>query len=101
MRHLATWQAAAAYVRERQLRTIHDGALQVLSRPGLDVTIGRCGRHRRGRAEAIAARLGLPCVTFGALIDAPAEHRALGDAMRARRRSSAAAREIILFSLRM
>ena len=37
MRHLATWQISAAYVRERQLRSIHDGALQVLSRPGLDI----------------------------------------------------------------
>jgi len=75
MRHLATWQAAAAYVRERQLRTLHDGALQVLSRPGLDVTSIVAAGIGAADAEAIAARLGRPCVTFGALIDAPAEHR--------------------------
>ncbi len=43
----AAWQAVAAYVRETQLRSIHDGALQVLSRVGLS-----------DRAPVIAAGIG-------------------------------------------
>ena len=75
MRHLATWQAAAAYVRERQLRSIHDGALQVLSRPGLEIASVVAAGIGAAEGETIAHRLGRPCVTFGDLIDAPAEHR--------------------------
>src|SRR5262249_21979687 len=36
-RHLPTWQVSAAYVEECQLRSIHDGALQVLSRPATSI----------------------------------------------------------------
>ena len=65
MRHLATWQAAAAYVRERQLRSIHDGALQVLSRPGLEIASVVAAGIGAAEGETIAHRLGLPCMTFG------------------------------------
>jgi probable H4MPT-linked C1 transfer pathway protein len=75
MRRLATWRASAAYVRERQLRSIHDGTLQVLSRPGLDITSVVSAGIGAPEAEIIAARLGLPCVDFGELIGAAAEHR--------------------------
>ena len=47
-RHLSTWQVSAAYIRDVQLRSIYDGAIQVLSRPGLEVT------------SAIAAGIGAP-----------------------------------------
>lgn len=68
LRHLATWQISAAYVEDRQLRSIHDGALQVLSRPGTNVQsivtagIGASAAHR------VADRLALPSVTFAELI---------------------------------
>jgi len=77
MRHLPTWQASAAYVAERQYRAIHDGALQVLSRPGTTVDaivaagIGARAVHR------FAARLDLPVANFGSLIGATGE---LGEA---------------------
>lgn len=48
MRHLRTWQVSAAYVEERQFRSICDGALQVLSRPGTSVEnlSPRASEHR-------------------------------------------------------
>lgn len=75
MRHLSGWQTAALYVRECQMRSICEGVLQVLSRPGLDVTGVVAAGTGAPVAEAIARRLGLSCVTFGSLIDAPVEHR--------------------------
>jgi probable H4MPT-linked C1 transfer pathway protein len=75
MRHLATWKASAAYIAERQLRSIHDGVLQVISRPGLEITSVVSAGIGASVAEAIAARLALPHVDFGTLIDAPVEHR--------------------------
>jgi probable H4MPT-linked C1 transfer pathway protein len=75
VRHLATWQVSAAYVRERQLRSIHDGVLQVLSRPGIDVASVVSAGIGAPAAEAIANRLGLPHQSFGALIEAQSEHR--------------------------
>ncbi|MET1045642.1 MAG: hypothetical protein ABWX70_02905, partial [Hyphomicrobium sp.] len=63
------WQISAAYVEDRQLRSIHDGALQVLSRPGTNVQsivtagIGASAAHR------VADRLALPSVTFAELIE--------------------------------
>jgi probable H4MPT-linked C1 transfer pathway protein len=76
VRQLTGWQAAAAYVRECQLRSIYDGAIQVISRPGLDVSGGVIAAGIGAPvAEAIARRLGLPCTTYGDLIDAPVEHR--------------------------
>lgn len=75
MRHLATWQASAAYVCERQLRSIHDGVLQVQSRPGLEISSVVTAGIGAPAAEAIAARLGQPAIDFGSLIEAPDEHR--------------------------
>lgn len=75
MRHLATWQASAAYIAERQLRSIHDGVLQVVSRPGVTIASVVTAGIGASAASAIATRMELPVVDFGTLIDAPAEHR--------------------------
>ena len=75
MRHLATWQVSAAYVCERQLRSIYDGALQVLSRPGSNIASVVSAGIGAPVAEAVSVRLGLPHVCFGVLIDASTEHR--------------------------
>lgn len=76
MRHLDGWKAAAAYIREQQLRSIQDGAIQVLSRPGLEVrdSVVAAGVGAEEAAE-IARRLGLNSITFGELIDAAPELR--------------------------
>jgi probable H4MPT-linked C1 transfer pathway protein len=73
MRHLPKWRVSAAYIAERQLRSIHDGALQVLSRPGTEITSAVAAGVGAADAALIASRLPLPCVTFGELIGAPAE----------------------------
>jgi probable H4MPT-linked C1 transfer pathway protein len=70
LRHLAAWQVAAAHIREEQLRSIHDGAIQVLSRPGIEIKSVIAAGVGAPVAELIARRLGLPCVSFGALIGA-------------------------------
>jgi (4-(4-[2-(gamma-L-glutamylamino)ethyl]phenoxymethyl)furan-2-yl)methanamine synthase len=70
MRHLTTWQATAAHIQVEQLRSILDGAMQVLSRPGLEVTSVVAAGIGAPVSEVIAQRLGLPCVTFGELIGA-------------------------------
>jgi probable H4MPT-linked C1 transfer pathway protein len=75
IRHLTTWQASAAYVAERQLRSIHDGVLQVLSRPGLAVSSVVAAGIGATVAETVAARLGLAVTDFGTLIEAPTEYR--------------------------
>ncbi|MBS0234777.1 MAG: hypothetical protein JSR99_14960 [Proteobacteria bacterium] len=75
MRHLATWQASAAYVAERQLRSIHDGALQVLSRPGTDVESVVTAGIGASAVAQITFRLGLPSISFGDLIEAPEDQR--------------------------
>jgi (4-(4-[2-(gamma-L-glutamylamino)ethyl]phenoxymethyl)furan-2-yl)methanamine synthase len=72
MRHLATWQVTAAHIQDEQLRSIVDGAMQVLSRPGLEVTSVVAAGIGAPVAEVIARRLGLGCITFGALIGADA-----------------------------
>jgi probable H4MPT-linked C1 transfer pathway protein len=65
------WQAAAAFVREAQLRSIHDGLLQVLSRVTLphDAPVIAAGIGAHDAAE-IARRLDRPCQIFGDVIDA-------------------------------
>ena len=74
MRHIEGWRIAAAYIREAQLRTILDGAMQVLSRPGVNVSGGVVAAGiGASEVEEIARRLGLTAITFGALIDAPPE----------------------------
>ena len=75
MRHLATWQVSAAYLRDVQLRSIYDGAIQVLSRPGLEVTHVIAAGIGAPVAHAIANRLGLPCTEFGDLINAAPDCR--------------------------
>jgi probable H4MPT-linked C1 transfer pathway protein len=72
-RHLPVWKISAAYIREVQLRSIVDGALQLLSRPGLNVTNIIAAGIGASEVEAIASRIGLPCMTFGKLINAPAD----------------------------
>ena len=70
-RHFEVWRVAAAHIRDEQFRSIYDGAIQVLSRPGVDVSGGvvaaGIGAHD---VALIAQRLGLSCMTFGDLIGA-------------------------------
>lgn len=67
----ADWQAAAAAIREAQLRSIHDGAAVVLSAAGLaasaPVVAAGIGA---GEVSEIARRLGREVVRFGALAGA-------------------------------
>lgn len=71
MRHLKGWQAAAAYVDEVQRRSIYDGAIQVLSRPGLQAGHAIAAGIGWPVIASVAARLGLSETTsFGALIGA-------------------------------
>ena len=76
MRHLDVWKIAAGHVREAQLRSIIDGITQVLSRPGANVSGGVVAAGiGAGEAQEIARRMGLSCITFGELIEAPAAVR--------------------------
>lgn len=69
-RHLSTWQVSAAYIEEQQLRSIHDGVLQVLSRPGCTVENIVAAGIGASAVTQIATRLAVPCVNFGELIAA-------------------------------
>jgi (4-(4-[2-(gamma-L-glutamylamino)ethyl]phenoxymethyl)furan-2-yl)methanamine synthase len=65
-----TWRTTAAYVREEQLRSIEDGALQVLSAASLTshaplITAG----IGASEATAIAHRLARPAMSFATLIN--------------------------------
>ncbi len=72
MRHLAEWKVAAAHIRDEQLRSIYDGAVQVLSRPGLDVSGGVVAAGIGAPvAHVVARRLGLTAIDFGSQIGAP------------------------------
>jgi (4-(4-[2-(gamma-L-glutamylamino)ethyl]phenoxymethyl)furan-2-yl)methanamine synthase len=68
---LDDWRTAAAYVREEQLRSIHDGALQVISHAGLDsaapVIAAGLGASE---VNEIARRLGRPVRSFATLAGA-------------------------------
>ncbi len=75
VQHLPTWRISAAYIDERQLQSIHDGVLQVLSRPGIDVQSVVTAGIGASAAARIAARLPLPCITFGDLIAADEDQR--------------------------
>ena len=68
----ALWAVAARFVAEAQVRSIHDGALQVLAArpPQGPCTIVTAGIGDRVAAE-IARRLDMPCISFGELIGAP------------------------------
>ena len=70
MRHLTTWQVTAAHIRDVQLRSVYDGAIQVLSRPGLTIDCVVTAGIGAPVAAAIANRLGLPAIAFGALVPA-------------------------------
>ena len=75
-RHLNGWKVAAAYVRDQQMRSIYDGAIQVLSRPGIDVSSGVVAAGIGAyEAEELARRLGLACIAFGELIGAEPSYR--------------------------
>jgi probable H4MPT-linked C1 transfer pathway protein len=71
---LSDWRTVAAYVREEQLRSIHDGALQVLSRTDLpsEAPVIAAGI---GAADAavVATRLGRRSIPFAELVSAPAD----------------------------
>lgn len=72
MRHLEGWKVAAAYIDQVQQRSIYDGAIQVLSRPGLSIGTGIAAGVGWPLAAAAAASLGLPPArTFGDVIGAP------------------------------
>ncbi|MGQ0456593.1 MAG: hydantoinase/oxoprolinase family protein [Hyphomicrobium sp.] len=75
VRQLATWRASAAHIREQQLRSIHDGAIQVLSRPGAGVTSVIAAGIGADEVDEIARRLALPCKSYGDLIGAEASCR--------------------------
>jgi probable H4MPT-linked C1 transfer pathway protein len=70
IRHLPTWQVSAAYIEERQLRSIHDGASQVLSRPGTSIESVVTAGIGAVAAAKIATRLERPAIAFGDLIEA-------------------------------
>lgn len=70
VRHLDVWKASAAFIRECQLRTICDGALQVLSRPGQRIERVVTAGIGADEAQDVARRLGLPSVSFGSLLSA-------------------------------
>lgn len=69
-RHLPAWCVAAAHIRDEQLKSIYDGAIQVLSRPGVEVTGVVAAGIGAPVAHDIARRLGLPAADFGDLIGA-------------------------------
>ncbi len=72
MRHLKGWKVAAAYIEEEQGRSIYDGAIQVLSRPGLLIDTVVSAGIGWPMAAAISQSLGYTAPhTFGQLIGAP------------------------------
>ena len=73
MRHLEGWKVAAAYVDEVQRRSIYDGAIQVLSRPGLVVDTTVAAGIGWPLVAAISGSLTAATTTFGKLTGAP-EH---------------------------
>lgn len=70
MRHLEAWKIAARYIADVQQRSIVDGALQVLSRPGISVTGVVTAGVGADVAARVAAILELPATPLGDLIDA-------------------------------
>ncbi len=70
MRHLDVWRSAAACIREAQLRSVHDGALQVLSRPGPSIACVVVAGIGAVAGEDVARRLELPCRRFGDIVEA-------------------------------
>jgi (4-(4-[2-(gamma-L-glutamylamino)ethyl]phenoxymethyl)furan-2-yl)methanamine synthase len=71
MRHLEVWRGTAAHIRETQLQSVIEGASQVISRPGVDVSGGVVAAGiGADEAAEVARRLGMACVRFGDLIQA-------------------------------
>lgn len=68
---IEAWRLAAAFIREQQLRSIHDGALQVISAASLDasapIVVAGIGA---GCAGEIGTRLGRTVVPFSTLVGA-------------------------------
>lgn len=68
---LEEWRVAAAFIREEQIRSIHDGALQVLSHASLPaealIVVAGIGATD---AVAVGLRLDRRCVAFGDLVKA-------------------------------
>jgi (4-(4-[2-(gamma-L-glutamylamino)ethyl]phenoxymethyl)furan-2-yl)methanamine synthase len=66
------WAASARFIAELQLRSIHDGCLQVLSAqpPRGPMSVVAAGIGERIALE-VARRLDLPAISFGAMIKAP------------------------------
>jgi probable H4MPT-linked C1 transfer pathway protein len=70
----AEWRIAASYVREAQMRSIHDGILQVLSAAALPEAAPLVAAGIGWRvAAALALRMGRDCRSFGELIGAGAD----------------------------
>jgi uncharacterized hydantoinase/oxoprolinase family protein len=68
------WQTAASYVREMQLRSIHDGALQVLSRTALPAAAPVIAAGiGASEVTGLANRLGRSTVSFAELTGASGE----------------------------
>lgn len=72
---LAVWRASASYFREAQLRSITDGALQALSRPGAEVDCAVTAGIGSETAAEVARRLSLPVTDYGDLIEAEGDTR--------------------------
>jgi probable H4MPT-linked C1 transfer pathway protein len=74
---LRDWRVAAGSIQEEQLRSIHDGVFQVLSRvalePGAPFVLAGIGA---GEIAVIANRAVRPFVSFGELVTAPPACRA-------------------------
>lgn len=68
LKRLAVWQATARYIRDAQLQHILAGVHQVLSRPGTAVTRVVTAGIGAADAATVAARLGLPAMSFGELV---------------------------------
>ncbi|MBX9683883.1 MAG: hypothetical protein K2X41_08850 [Hyphomicrobium sp.] len=64
LRQIDQWRVAAAYVAERQLRSIHDGVLQVMSGAGARVTRIVAAGVGVKAVEGMARRLHFPSSTF-------------------------------------
>jgi probable H4MPT-linked C1 transfer pathway protein len=75
MSRLAVWRASASYIREAQLRSITNGALQALSRPGVEADCAVTAGIGSATADEVARRLSLPVTSYGALVDAEGDAR--------------------------
>jgi (4-(4-[2-(gamma-L-glutamylamino)ethyl]phenoxymethyl)furan-2-yl)methanamine synthase len=70
MRQLPTWQVSATYIEECQMRSITDGALQVLSRPATRIERVVTAGIGLDVAARIANRLQFPVIEFSEVLAA-------------------------------